>query len=452
MSKVTPPGQRAPITAPVPKQDAPVRNTVVPNTVATNTPAAAHPMGASLFEATPPSPVDEKLGRLRELMRGHTDRGEEGQILNLFRSASAGELNELVGRMSRNELHDLMGDMDDHLFGPKNHAAFLKLLSNERLGELNTGSRAKLVHALQYHATGAEEEGAVRDIFLGTKGAALTALKNAIDAGGDYHDLQQLVFHDIDDGKIRSQMLNHFREQAQSTGQVKVLSDIDDTFYANLKDDRYPGKTVYPGVKAFYAELDKGGGATADAEGDLTFLSARPYDRAGIGEGMTRSMLEKNGVHQATVLSGDFLHLIGNSNIADKKFDNWQQYRSLYPEYKSVFIGDSGQGDAIFGAKAVATAPSEMKGVFIHNVTGMSDDARKEMAQKGVFVFDTYVGAATEAFRRGLITREGLERVAFSASNELDLVHFDSAEQRAAREAELHRDLAEMRALLNSHP
>ena len=425
-----------------------MRNTVVPRSVATDPAAAAHPTAASLFEARTPSPVDEKLARLRDLMRGHTDRGEEGQILNLFRSASAGELNELLGRMPRNELHDLMGDMDDHLFGPKNRAAFLKLLSNERLGELNTSSRAKIVHALQYSATGADEEGAVRDIFLGTKGAALTALKNAIDAGGDYRDLQQLVFHDIDDGKIRSQLLNHFREQAQPTDQVKVLSDIDDTFYANLKDDRYPGKTVYPGVKAFYAELDKGGGATADAEGDLTFISARPYDRAGIGEGITRSMLEKNGVQQTTVLSGDFLHLIGNSNIADKKFDNWEQYRSLFPEYKSVFIGDSGQGDAIFGAKAVATAPSEMKAVFIHNVTNMGDDERKQMAQKGVFVFDTYVGAATEAFRRGLITREGLERVAFATSNELDLVRFDSAEQRAAREAELDRDLAELRSIV----
>jgi hypothetical protein len=448
MSKVTPPGQPTPAATPVPKQDAPVRNTVVPRSVATDPAAAAHPTAASLFEARTPSPVDEKLARLRDLMRGHTDRGEEGQILNLFRSASAGELNELLGRMPRNELHDLMGDMDDHLFGPKNRAAFLKLLSNERLGELNTSSRAKIVHALQYSATGADEEGAVRDIFLGTKGAALTALKNAIDAGGDYRDLQQLVFHDIDDGKIRSQLLNHFREQAQPTDQVKVLSDIDDTFYANLKDDRYPGKTVYPGVKAFYAELDKGGGATADAEGDLTFISARPYDRAGIGEGITRSMLEKNGVQQTTVLSGDFLHLIGNSNIADKKFDNWEQYRSLFPEYKSVFIGDSGQGDAIFGAKAVATAPSEMKAVFIHNVTNMGDDERKQMAQKGVFVFDTYVGAATEAFRRGLITREGLERVAFATSNELDLVRFDSAEQRAAREAELDRDLAELRSIV----
>ncbi|WP_224245733.1 phosphatase domain-containing protein [Hyalangium gracile] len=425
-----------------------MRNTVVAPSSGPGSSVAVGASAPSSFEAATSSPVDAKLSQLRGWMNGHTDRGEEKQILEMLRAAPAGELNQMLCRLSRNELHALMGDMDNHLLGPQNHDAFVSLLSKERLGELSIDSRARVIDALQRHATGSKDEAAVRDIFLGTQGAALTALKNAVDAGGDYHDLQQLVFHDIDNAGIRSQLLEHFRSQAQPTGQVKVLSDIDDTFYANLKDDRYPGKTVYPGVKAFYSELDKGAGPTADREGDLTFISARPYDRAGFAEGLTRAMLDENGLRDATVLSGDFLHLIGNSNIADKKFDNWQEYRQLFPEYKSVFIGDSGQGDAIFGAKAVATAPSDMKAVFIHNVTNMSADERKAMADKGVFIFDTYVGAATEAFRRGLITREGLERVAAATSRELDAVPFESFEQHAARRTELERDLAEMRAVL----
>ena len=447
MPRINQQGPNASVRTPA-TQDEPVRNTVVARSPAANAPAAPLAPASSLFEAAP-APVDAKLAQLRGLMRGITGQSDEKQILDLFRSASPGELNQLLGRMPRNELHELMGDMDNHLFGPKNHDAFLGVLSKERLGDLSVDSRAKVIDALQYHRTDSKSEEAVRDIFLGTQGSALTALKNAVDAGGDYHDLQQLVFHDIDNAGIRSQLLDHFAKQAQPTGQVKVLSDIDDTFYVNPKDHSYPSKTVYPGVRAFYSELDKGAGALPDREGDLTFLSARPYDRAGIGESMTRSMLDENGVKNATVLSGDFLHLIGNSSIADKKFDNWQQYRQLFPEYKSVFIGDSGQGDAIFGAKAVSTAPSDMKAVFIHNVTNMSPEDRQAMAQKGVFVFDTYVGAATEAFRRGLITREGLERVASSASVELDTVHFDSQEQRAARKAELDRDIAEMRSVLS---
>ncbi|WP_224360496.1 phosphatase domain-containing protein [Hyalangium versicolor] len=449
MARITPQGPNSQVKAPTSKEE-PTSNTVAARTPAASAAAANLASAVSSFEASTPSPVDAQLSQLRGWMRGHTDRGEEKQILDLLHSASPGEFNQVLSRMSRDELHGLMGDMDNHLFGPQNHDALLALFSKDRLGDLSIDNRARVIDALQYHRTGSKAEEAVRDIFLGTQGSALTALKNAVDGGGDYHDLQQLVFHDIDNAGIRSQLLDHFRQQAQATGQVKVLSDIDDTFYANLKDDRYPGKTVYPGVKAFYSELDKGAGASPDREGDLTFLSARPYDRAGLAEGLTRAMLDENGLKNATVLSGDFLHLIGNSNIAEKKFDNWQQYRQLFPEYKSVFIGDSGQGDAIFGAKAVGTAPSDMKAVFIHNVTNMSADERKAMAQKGVFVFDTYVGAATEAFRRGLITREGLERVAASASREFDAVPFTSFELHAARKAELDRDLSEMRAVLGS--
>ena len=233
------------------------------------------------------------------------------------------------------------------------------------------------------------------------------------------------------------------------SGQVKVLSDIDDTFYANLKDfDRYPKGTVYPGVKDFYAELDKGGAARQDAEGDLMFLSARPYDRAGGSEHISRGTIEKAGVKDPTVLSGDFAHLIGNNLIADKKFENWQQVRQLHPEYGSVFVGDSGQGDAIFGAKAAATAGGDMKKVFIHNVSGLDDAARAQWAAKGVSVFDTYVGAATEAFKAGLITKDGLQRVGAAAQRDLDAVQFSDPSQKAARQADLDRDLAAMRALL----
>jgi hypothetical protein len=178
------------------------------------------------------------------------------------------------------------------------------------------------------------------------------------------------------------------------------------------------------------------------------FLSARPYDPAGLIEKGTRSMLADHGVTQATVLSGDFAHVVGNGLIADKKYDNWQQVNQLYPEYGSVFIGDSGQGDAIFGAKA-AGANADMRGVFIHNVTGLDAAGKADFAKKGVFVFDTYVGAATEAFKKGLITADGLERVMSSASRELTDVHFDKPEQKAARQADLDRDLTTAREALS---
>lgn len=418
----------------------------------TSTPAAVTggpSAPASGFTAAAPTTVQAKLAELRGLMSGHTDRKEEARILDLFKSASLGELNGLVGGLSTKELHELVSDMDDRLIGPDNKTAFLGLLSKERVGELTVDSRAKLVHALQQGGTDRLEEKAITGVFLATKGEHLTQLKNAIDGNGDHHDLQQLVFHDLDSKDLRGQLLQHFKAEAPPKAErVKVLSDIDDTFYANWKDDRFPKKTIYPGVRALYAELDRGAGRTPDPLGDLMFLSARPYDRAGASEHLTREMMEKNGVTKSTVLSGDFAHLIGNESIADKKFDNWQQVGQLYPEYGSVFLGDSGQGDAIFGARAAATSGGDMRAVFIHNVTHLDDAAKADFATKGVFVFDTYVGAAAEAFKRGLIDKQGLTRVLEDAQHDFKGLSFSSGEQQAARQAELERDLAAARALL----
>lgn len=402
------------------------------------------------FTPTVSSAVQSKLNTVRALMAGHTDRAEEKQVLTLFRSASKAELNGLISGLSRDELHELVEDMDDRFLGPDNRTAFLTLLSTERVADLPIDARAKVIQALQHGETDSVREKAITQLFLATKGEGLSALKNAIDGGGDYHDLQQLVFHDLDSKELRGQLLAHFaREATPKDAKVKVLSDIDDTFYVNLKDDRFPKKTVYPGVRALYAELDKGPDAQKpDRAGDLMFLSARPYDPAGVTEGMTRSMLADHGVTQATVLSGDFLHLIGNESIAAKKFDNWEQVRQLYPEYGSVFLGDSGQGDAIFGANATATTGGDLRSAFIHNVTHLDAAGKAEWARKGVFVFDTYVGAASEAFKRGLISKDGLSRVVSDAQRDFAQVVFDSPTQKAQRQAELDRDVAAARALL----
>ncbi|MBL8913549.1 MAG: hypothetical protein JNM17_22810 [Archangium sp.] len=400
------------------------------------------------FTAGNATGVQTRLSTIRSLLSGHTDRKEETALLALFKNANAGELNQLINGLSRQELHEVTSDMNDRLFGPDNKTAFLSLLTKERVGDLTVESRAKLVQALQINSTDGKEEKAIGALFLATKGEGLSALKNAIDGGSDHRDLQQLIFHDIDDGALRTQLLAHFKTEATpKDGKVKVLSDIDDTFYANWKDDRFPKKTIYPGVRALYAELDRGGGATADRTGDLMFLSARPYDRPGVSEHFSREMMHDHGVTQATVLSGDFAHLIGNHSIADKKFENWQQVNQLYPEYGSVFLGDSGQGDAIFGAKAAA-ANADMRSVFIHNVTHMDAAGKAAEAQKGVFVFDTYVGAATEAFKRGLISKGGLERVMNEAHREFAALTFSSPEQKSERKAELDRDTAAARSLL----
>ena len=379
-----------------------------------------------------------KLDAITRLVKSsHVDRAEEGRILDILRGASPKELNYLVTKL---DLHELAEAMDDRLIGPDNRTAFYQLLTKDRVGDLSVPARVAFINALQKGDTVHQEEVAIRDVFLATKGKDLTALKNGIDAG-DFHDLQQLVFRDIDDAAIRKAILDHVQKEAVPTGEVKVLSDIDDTFYENLKDKRFPNKTVYPGVRAFYAELDRGAGAQAGRQGDLAFVTARPNDRLGAVETLTRKMLRDKGV-EATVLSGDLPSNLSHELIAQKKFENFSQYRALYPEYGFSFLGDSGQGDVLFGLKMRQAAPDLVKGVFINDVVATPPAKRAELRAQGVYLTDTYVGAATEAFSLGLISKEGLGRIVAAAKQDFAAIPFTSNEQRAARQAELDRDVA----------
>ncbi|HLL06054.1 MAG TPA: phosphatase domain-containing protein [Myxococcaceae bacterium] len=392
------------------------------------------------------STATQKLQTLRALMTGHTHRLEERNILELFENASSVELNHLITNVN---VDALLSDVDNRVIGPDNLTALLELLCIKRAPELGLPVRASLMFALQRGITHSLAERMIHALFLGVRGRELTEFKNLLDGRGNYHDLQQLVFSDVDDPGTRQQILDHLRREAQAapSGENKVLSDIDDTFILNWKDTRYPPKTVYPGVLQFYRELDRGPGILPGREGDLTFVSARPMDPLGLIEDRTLATLREHGVPTASMLSGAFTHLIGNSRIAEKKFDNFQRYAQLFPEYGFVFVGDSGQGDVAFGEQMLAAAPDAVRAVFIHDVVATPEPVRQAWRAKGIFFFDTYVGAALEAYQVGVIARDGVQRVARATQEELEKVPFGSAEQRDARRADLSRELQRAQAL-----
>ncbi|WP_394848768.1 App1 family protein [Pendulispora brunnea] len=306
---------------------------------------------------------------------------------------------------------------------------------NDALAALDVPARAQLIDALQRGRTGRAEESFVRDIFVATTGDALSALKDAIDDGANYRDLHQLVYRDIDDAAVRAEILAHFRTTTATptARRFKVLSDIDDTFYANWKDARYPKKTVYPGVIAFYEAL--GGG--------LVFVSARPGDRAGFVENAAIATLRARGIAKCTVLCGSFSHLIGNDRIAAKKYENFIEFRALYPHHRFVFVGDSGQGDIAFGEMLLADAASSgVQAVFIHDVVATPEARRQELAGKQIHLFDTYVGAAVAAQRCGLLDSDAAKAVAQATVQDMAAIRFETDAQREGRQAELERDVA----------
>lgn len=412
------------------------------------------------IDASPGAPIPSvlsKLDEIRQRMASHTDRDDERRILEILAGSTAIELDQLLLQL---DLPALLGDIDDRLIGPDNLTALLDLLTAERLGDLGIPARAALISALQRGRTGSRDEQALRRIWLGTRGADVTRLKNALDGRGGYRDLHQLFYHDIDDDSLREDVLAHFAREAVSAAdslsgsgsalvrEVKVLSDIDDTFYANWKDTRYPKKTVYPGVLQFYAELDRGPGPVPGRTGDLTFVTARPGDRLGLVEDATIKALAERGQLTATVLTGSFTRLIGNRTIAEKKLENFLEYRRLYPEYDFVFVGDSGQGDIHFGQRMLELAPGAVKAVFIHDVVATPDLARRELAASGVHLFDTYIGAALVALERGLLGPEGAARVAEAALAAFAAIPFSSQADQEARRLELERDVARLNEVL----
>lgn len=408
--------------------------------------AAAGPADDPAPGPAAPDPTDALLRELHDLMDGHTDRAEERRILDLLRRAPGPVLE---AALRRTDLSALLGDVDDHLGGPQRRSELLLLLAKARLAHLSVATRAALVDALQAGRTDEADERAIRDVFLGTRGADLTALKNAIDAGGDHHDLEQLVFHDLDDDDLRDELLAHVAREAAAAppGELKVLSDMDDTLYRNWVDERYPAKAVYPGVLAFYRELDLGIDG-AGRPGDIVFLTARPGDRAGVVEGRTIATLAGLGVPRCVVLTGSLGAITSDEAIARGKLESFARYARLFPECGFVFTGDSGQGDAIAAAGMVADHAEVTRAVFIHDVAATDADGRAAWAGRGVPFFDTYVGAALQALEAGLLTTAGLARVARAALTDLDALAFDDPAMRAARRAELLRDVERANALL----
>lgn len=377
---------------------------------------------------------------VRALVAGRTDRAEEERLLDLLRSASAAELNEILTAV---DTGNLFGSLDDRLVGPDHRTALRSLLTEVRLAELDVPARAAVLYGLQKGRTGRADEEAVERVFLATHGAELTRLKNTVNMRLDAHDLEGLVYRDVDHDDVRDRILAHLAAEAATVtpGKAKVLSDIDDTVFCALHDDRYPKGTLYPGVLALLDALDRGPTGEPFSTGDLTFVTARPSDALGLIENHTRSSLRKAGIAQSSVLTGSFLALHTRDAMATRKLANIAHYHALFDEYRLLWLGDSGQGDVAVGERLLADHPDHLDVVLIHDVVDTPASERADRAAQRIHFFDTYVGAAGVALAKGLVNRAGFDQVVAETHSGLDAVRWDSpAQERAVRDL-VERDL-----------
>ncbi len=382
-----------------------------------------------------------------ETLREYLDLGSPP-----YRASALEHLSEALARLPADVLDRLVLKLDlSSLFrrAPRRPAqAILDMLTRNRVADLSVAARAAVVDALQIGPTPRRFEKAIRDVLLATSGDDLTALKRAIDAGNSHWDMVELVYHDIDSTTIRREVLQHItREGARATRRdLKILSDVDDTLYANWKDRRYPPKTVYPGVLQLYRELDLAPEGVASPAGDIAFLTGRPGGACGLFEDRYHRKLGAKGLDGTILLTGTCLHQFVHGLIFSQKWANFQQFQGLYPEFDFVLFGDSGQADPGLLAALVRAHPQRIRAAMIHDVVGTPEPIRRAWQEKGVFFFDTYVGAAFELTRRGLLEPEAARRVLEAARNDFEGLVFHDLTQRQARQAELERDAARLHA------
>lgn len=330
---------------------------------------------------------------------------------------------------------------------PHERAEAITLLVSH-VDALSVGQRAELLTEIQKTGLGPTGAAAATAVLLGTHGKDLTQLKNLVEAGGDLFNLQSLVFDTLNTTQ-RAQVLAHFAAEAVPTGEVKLLSDIDDTVYASLNDPRFQKGALYPGVHAFFAALDEG--PRAAAKGDVLFLTARSRLEADV----TFDTLARLGFDVPTVMTGSLatylrriLEPLGKGDWAyramgARKVDNFQRHEQLFPEYAYVFCGDNGQGDVHAGLGMLKQKPERMHGIFIHVVKERSAEG-----DEGIGYFHTYVGAAAQALKAGLISKEQAAGVAHAALGALETTAFRSDEGKQRFTAQLTADLKALDALL----
>lgn len=398
----------------------------------------------------------------------------ENQILEILSDANRDELNLIIGDENF-ELALILYKVKDHWVTKRfNRTKLLQLLAKDRIFDLNVRSRAGLLEAIQRLKVSAHPnlQDYVRNIIVSTKGDDLSELKCITDSKGDIHSMHHLLFIDIKDNDIKKAVLEHIATQARiqasfrTTGGPrarrraiyawrKILSDVDDTLvcsggsFPKGMDTGYPKQSLYPGVIAFYRELDLGTTGPDSIDhlrmGNLAFISARPHVYKDVSESQTynkfRQLQEKRGLHTSpTLLAGSldtgskFLVLKDSEALARKKYENFQEYLSLYPEFSCVFVGDNGQGD-VRAAELVLDDPlfqHYLTRTYIHVVQNLEDmhvrasNFKCHDNPRGVCYFSTYVDAAIDAFDQGLVRATGLHRLMTEAVRDFLLIPDDA--------------------------
>jgi hypothetical protein len=227
---------------------------------------------------------------------------------------------------------------------------------------------------------------------------------------------------------------------------IQVISDVDDTLKSsggiNIAgvalggvDVQYERGCYYPGVAEFMLQISLGpfpsershpakvAILTARAGEFKAALELKPDNPLAV---FFRHTGQSAGVSDwgfGPVLYGSVAEWIVQDRKGFRKFTNFERLIRQDPSGDKliyIYVGDTGELDAEAGETMLREYPHLVQAVFLHVVSG---DLNQEVFVPSpriingrmIIYFRTYVGAAVDAVRLGLMSIEGLHRVIDSA-------------------------------------
>ncbi|GMI56824.1 hypothetical protein ScalyP_jg9325 [Parmales sp. scaly parma] len=224
---------------------------------------------------------------------------------------------------------------------------------------------------------------------------------------------------------------------------IKVISDVDDTLKSSGDrklgekslggvDSQLPRNHIYPGAFSFLRELSPPTFERSSSPTSVAILTARASELKWFLEIKPTSKIAVAAASQQLILGpvlyGSVREWVLDGRKGDRKFDNFERLLSTSnPQTKFVFVGDTGEYDEEAGERMIRKFPDKILAIFLHVVCRESEKDRistlknclrfetnpncyapRFVSETPIIFFKTYVGAATEACKMHLLSKESL--------------------------------------------
>jgi len=248
-------------------------------------------------------------------------------------------------------------------------------------------------------------------------------------------DLRELIYNR--DGSLNNdktqELLNIFEAKKLPNKVYHILSDIDDTLFAHLAHG-FAGaditwidkKQPYPGIVSFYEQFYR---KLDEIFKYSTLLSATPANLKPkrLNDPLITQILKKYSFIQGPIESKTDWASKGPMAVSDPpklfgifgetKFLRYKQYKSIFPEYKIIFIGDNGQGDVTAGKKMLSEQDTDTI-VCIHQVVHYKTNQRVITSpENGLYPFDDYYKLAVQFQKLGIFDENDVAQIASATAN-----------------------------------